>query len=88
MTDYSGVRAEVVTLQPGTVENFSENFFSIGLFEVGDCKSCAYSWLCCWCAKAEARTYLDGSGCLYNLFCMDLAPLRLFTRTEKYLFSQ
>lgn len=82
---YSQPSEAITTQQPGaTIDHNSildDKFFTVGLFEIGDCNSCAYSWLCYWCAKAEARTYLDGSGCLFNLFCMHLAPLRWLVRS-------
>lgn len=76
--EYSQAPGQVITNEPGRlgINNNTDNFFSIGLCEIGDCKSCLYSWICCPCARAEARTKMDGSGCLYNFFCMDLAPLR------------
>ena len=76
--EYNQPPGEVIVSEPvgPNIAHESSNF-TIGLFEIGDCKSCAYSWFCCWCAKAEARSNMDGSGCLFNFFCMKLAPLRL-----------
>lgn len=55
--------------------------FVIGLFDIGDTKSCLYSWCCTPCALAEARQYLDGSSCCFNCLCLPLAPFRWLVRS-------
>mmetsp|Transcript_27695 Transcript_27695/g.38160 ORF Transcript_27695/g.38160 Transcript_27695/m.38160 type:complete len:259 (+) Transcript_27695:3-779(+) len=55
--------------------------FSIELWEVGDCNSCLYSWLCSSCALAESRTALDGSNCCFNFWCLPLVPYRWIVRS-------
>lgn len=44
--------------------------FQIDLFEIGDPFLCCYSYLCCHCASAQSRTYLDGSSCCFNFWCL------------------
>jgi hypothetical protein len=33
----------------------------------GGCMACLYTWLCCPCAMADARTTMDGSDWWFNL---------------------
>jgi hypothetical protein len=54
--------------------------FQIDLFDIGDPSLCCYSYCCCYCASAHARTNLDGSSCCFNLFC--LGPV--VTRSERF----
>eukprot|EP01036_Dinobryon_divergens_P030878 gene30878-40188_t len=58
-----------------------EQNFSIGLFELGDCKSCLFSWCCPPCALAASRTQLDDSGILFNYFCLPIIPYRWMVRS-------
>ena len=55
--------------------------FQIELCDVGDTKSCLYSYFCCPCALAESRTYLDGSQFEFNLCCLQLIPYRWMVRS-------
>lgn len=49
------------------------NTFAIGICEIGDCKSCLYSYCCTCCALAESRTYLDGSPFCFNFWQLNEA---------------
>lgn len=55
--------------------------WKVGLFEVGDCGQCLYSYCCCVCAMASTRTHVDDSQCLFNLFCGTSPVSRYFVRT-------
>jgi len=58
-----------------------ERRFEIGLFEFGDPSMCLYSYCCCVCSAASARTHMDDSMCLFNLCCLNVIPLRYLIRT-------
>ena len=63
------------------IDDTKQRNFQIELFEIGDTKSCLYSYFCCPCALAESRTYLDGSQFEFNLFCLQLIPYRWMVRS-------
>lgn len=55
--------------------------FTISLFEIGDLADCCFSTFCFPCALSHSRTYLDGSSCLFNFFCLSPQASRWMTRT-------
>eukprot|EP01039_Chlorochromonas_danica_P001676 gene1676-1830_t len=62
-------------------EKESKDNWEIGLFEIGDCCLCLYSFTCCSCAAASARSALDGSSWCVNTTCLSSALLRWLVRT-------
>lgn len=52
--------------------------YSIGLYDIGSCGPCCYSWFCFPCAIGSTRTALDGSSCLLNSLLLHPVPLRLY----------
>lgn len=57
--------------------------WSNGLFSIGECGTCLYSWFCTPCALASTRTNYDSSNCVMN-FCCGSAPLLLNIIREGY----
>lgn len=55
--------------------------FSISLLDVGDPSACAYAWFCYPCALASARSNLDDSHWMYNMFCLGHVAERWMIRT-------
>ncbi len=55
--------------------------WSIGLCEIGDIYLCLYSCLCPFCATASARSKLDSSPFMYNLFCLNHIVARWLIRS-------
>lgn len=55
--------------------------FSIGLYEIGRCSSCMFSYCCTPCAFAQARSKLDGSSCWFNTFFVPAPVTRWFIRS-------
>ncbi len=50
--------------------------FAIDTFEIGNQRSCMYSWFCPCCALGEARTIVDGSDFYVNSICFTLPATR------------
>lgn len=44
--------------------------FLVSLCDVGNVCLCLYSYTCFPCARAQARTNMDGSSCCFNLWCL------------------
>ncbi len=55
--------------------------FTIGLFEVGKCTSCMFSFCCTPCAIAQARSALDGSNGWFNMCFVPAPVVRWFIRS-------
>mmetsp|Transcript_8709 Transcript_8709/g.8823 ORF Transcript_8709/g.8823 Transcript_8709/m.8823 type:complete len:246 (+) Transcript_8709:96-833(+) len=55
--------------------------WDIGLFSIGECSSCLYSYLCCPLAFSEAKYTLDGSQFSFNYSCINCIVQRWLVRT-------
>ena len=58
--------------------------FAIGLFDIGDCRSCLCSYICCPCSLASARSHMDDSVYIFNILCLPvccITPVRWMIRS-------
>lgn len=55
--------------------------WKIKAFEIGDWKSCLFSFVCPCLAIGQAREILDGSEWVVSCFCMNPSAMRWITRT-------
>lgn len=63
------------------LQNEVTKHWKIDLCEIGDCLTCLYSYFCCPCALADARTKLDESNWYVNCSIMHPISTRWLIRT-------
>eukprot|EP01031_Cornospumella_fuschlensis_P036052 gene36052-43722_t len=69
-------------VQYGAVQGGEVNRdWTVSLFGIGDLGTCVFSFFCCPCAQASARSRFDGSNWCVNCLCMTPSASRWAIRT-------